>query len=490
MTKRWVLRSAWTALALALIAPAGAQTPAPATAAYFEFGTVVAIGQHTVDVQTFDANRQRVVQHNFALTRESRADVVRVGDTVEVIYTPGASPAAQWTVRRLVYLATGVPQPGPPGSSARAQEVDPDARVPSPTSANLGRNGNVAAGSSRSVALPGAAAGGKTPASPSSVDLGSAAKPKQTTVISTSLAAPDIAARPKPITTREVARQTPAEECNRGSADWPAQPLRLAVLDFRYPTEREEAHDIGTTGGGSGTAVADLVFSRLDALNQFAMSRGDRSRVYRADFAGAARAGRELGADAVLAGTFAPVDPPPGSDPDFPPPKSYELRAGIVDTCTGQLLLRLTSVSCPPGVDPNAAANGPSCKRLAVTAKQASDPKEMAHAFTQPIDALLYPLEHNGPPPGTLGSAGVVTAAENGHVTIRLPAGTKLQAGDQVAVHAWRLTKNPSTYTLHNLHDEEIGRVKLDGVQGGVARGAFTGEYPPLPGDTAELVTE
>ena len=200
--------------------------------------------------------------------------------------------------------------------------------------------------------------------------------------------------------------------------------------------------------------------------------------------------GRELGVDAVLAGTFAPVDPPAGSDPDFPPPKSYELRAGIVDTCTGQLLMRLTSVACPEGLDPNSSINAAACKRFSVTAKQALDPKESVAAFRTPIDALLNPLEHNGPPPGTQGSAGVVTAADNGSVTIKLPAGSQLKAGDQVELHAYRLTKNPTTYTLHNLHDETIGRVTITSLRGGTAIGSFAGDFPPRPGDTAELIPE
>jgi hypothetical protein len=65
-----------------------------------------------------------------------------------------------------------------------------------------------------------------------------------------------------------------------------------------------------------------------------------------------------------------------------------------------------------------------------------------------------------------------------------------LKSGDQVAVHAWRLTKNPTTYTLQNLHDNEIGRVTLSRVQGSLATGTFAGDFPPHPGDTAELITQ
>ena len=502
------------ALLLGAAGSASGQAANPNIPSYFEFGTVVSLGQRTLDIQLFDEHRQRIVQHSFVLSKETRADVVHVGDTVEIIYTPGVD----WTARRVVLLTAGIPKSGSPTDGAREVPTATNARipqqvggakVPAAMSSGVGRttaaaaripattaaalkNGTAApptAATPRNVVVPAAAVAAKSAATASAVDLGNAAKPKATSVIDVPLGAGE-AALPKTPTATAVAHEMPAEECNRSSADWPSQPLRLAVLDFRYPTEREEAHDIGTTGGGSGTAVADLIYARLDQLNEFAMSRGDRTRLYRADFAGAARVGRELGVDAVLAGTFAPVDPPPGSDPDFPPAKTYELRAGIVDTCTGQLLLRLTSVSCPDGLDPNSAVNAASCKRFAVTAKQAMDPKDAARSFRAPLDALLYPLEHNGPPPGTEGSAGVVTYADMGAVTIKLPTGTHLKPGDQVALHGSRLTKNPTTYTLHNLHDEEIGRVTLKSLQAGIAVGTFVGDFPPHAGDTAELIPE
>jgi hypothetical protein len=490
---------AWLALASAPLsaqAPPAKSTPASQPPSYFEFGTVVSLGQRTLDLQAVDQATQRPVRFTFLLATDARTDVVHPGDAVEVIYT---SSGKDWTVRRLILLNTSIPKPGPPIGEARQVPPATPIRVtprgappppPAASSAALGGNADPASAptGTRGVTLAAGTAAKSAPAPTGSIDLGAApAKVKTAPVLDVPMGA-DPAVQLKPLTTKTVAHEMPAAECNRSSADWPSQPLRMAVLDFRYPTEREESHDIGTTGGGSGTAVADLVFARLDSLNEFAMSRGDRTRLYRADFAGAARVGRELGVDAVLAGTFAPVDPPPGSDPDFPPAKSYELRAGIVDTCTGQLLMRLTSVLCPPGLDPNAAANAASCKRLSVTAKQASDPKETATAFKGPLDGLLYPLEHNGPPPGTEGSAGVVTAADNGSVTIKLVAGSTLKPGDQVALHAWRLTKNPTTYTLHNLHDEEIGRVTLSAVKGGTATGTFTGDFPPRPGDTAELI--
>ena len=477
-----------------------AQTPraqAGPPQSFYEFGTVVSLNQRTIDIQTFNQQKQRTVQYSFALSRETKADVVHVGDSVEVIYEP---TGADWTIRRLILLAAGIPKAGPPADDRREVPKAVDARILPPASGahvpaatsvthSAAAPGASSTATTRSVTVPAGTTGSARPGTAASVDLPTAPRPKPTQVIDTSLAGSDLAAKPRPITTKDVAFEVPRAECNRDSADWPSQPLRLAVLDFRYPTEREEAHDVGTTGGGSGTAVADLIYNRLDQLNEFAMSRGDRTRLYRADFAGAARVGRELGVDAVLAGTFKPMDPPPGSDPDFPPAKTYELSAGIVDTCTGQLLERLISVQCPAGLDPNAAANAASCKPFSVTAKQATDPKEQSHAFKSPIDALLYPLEHDGPPPGTEGSAGVVTAINAAAVTIKLPAGTSLKAGDQVALHAWRLTKNPTTYTLHNLHDEEIGRVTLTSVKAGIATGTFTGDFPPHTGDTAELIS-
>ena len=529
--QKWYGQALLATLAMLASVPVYGQAANPNIPTYFEFGTVVALGQKNLDIQLFDEHKQRMVQHTFVLSRETRADVVHVGDTIEVIYTPGVD----WTARRLVLLTAGIPKPGFPADAGRDVPVVGAARLPAPASgakvpapvnAGVGRGSSAtakvptptnaalkgsptpaanastahnvalggatptnAASGARSVVIPATAGSAKAIPTASEVALGSAAKPKLAEIIDVPLGAGE-AAMPKTPTAKTVAREMPAEECNRSSADWPSQPLRMAVLDFRYPTEREEAHDFGTTGGGSGTAVADLIYSRLDQLNEFAMSRGDRTRLYRADFAGAARVGRELGVDAVLAGTFAPVDPPPGSDPDFPPAKSYELRAGIVDTCTGQLLMRLTSVACPEGLDPNSSVNAAACKRFAVTAKEAMDPKEAVTAFRVPIDALLHPLEHNGPPPGTAGSAGVVAAADNGEVTIKLPAGSQLKVGDQVALHAYRLTKNPTTYTLHNLHDEEIGRVTIKQVHGGTAVGSFVGDFPPHPGDTAELVTE
>jgi hypothetical protein len=294
-----------------------------------------------------------------------------------------------------------------------------------------------------------------------------------------------------PRSSKDMAIDRPNEECNRSSADWPTQPLRLAVLDFRYPTEREEAHDIGTTGGGSGTAVADLVFERLEQLeavdDRYAFSRGDRRRLDRSDFAGAARLGRQLGVDAVLAGTFVPVISPAQAADDPTPPKTYELRAGIVDTCTGQLLLQTSSVDCPGGLEPGitTGANPATCKRLSTTAAQTADPKANAGAYKPLLDDLLFPLEH--PSPMAQQSAiGKVTAVQGNDVTLQLAPHTGFKAGDQVGIHASRLAKNPTTYTLRNLQDEEIGRLAIRDVQGTTVRGTFIGDYPARAGDTVE----
>jgi hypothetical protein len=60
--------------------------------------------------------------------------------------------------------------------------------------------------------------------------------------------------------------------------------------------------------------------------------------------------------------------------------------------------------------------------------------------------------------------------------------------GEQLAVHATRLAKNPITYTLNDLHDQEIGRMSVSSVQGSTATGSFTGDIPPKAGDAVEVV--
>ena len=435
---------------------------------YFEFGTVVSIGQSSVDLQTTTPAH---TVRRFNLTADTRADVVRIGDTIEVIYTPSGTDL---TARRLVLLNAGIPKAGPPLGAAG---------IPVPQPAAIGRSTGSRPTSPQTVVIvPPPTKAASAPAG-SQVNLGAQSKPKPATVIATPMAAPpSISVKLPTPRTKDIAHDAPAQECNRSVADWPAQPLSMAVLDFRYPTEREEAHDVGKVGGGSGTAVADLVYSRLQEVSGFAISRGDRDKLYRGDFAGAARLGRKMGVDAVLAGTFQPVDANDST------PKAWELRAGIVDTCTGQLLMRLSSAICPNGIDLGTGAEGARCQRFSVTAKQALTPESQAEAFKVPLDALLAPLEHSGTPLGQIASGGVITAIDNEAVTLKLTTAAILKTGDQLAIHAWRLTKNPSTYTLHNLQNEEIGRVTIASVQGRVATGLFTGDFSPKVGDTAETV--
>ena len=273
----------------------------------------------------------------------------------------------------------------------------------------------------------------------------------------------------------------PARNASAPLTIGPPAPFPSSVLDFRYPTDREESHDIALVGGGSGTAVADIIYNRLAAQPEFTVDRGDRRRLDRTDIAGAARLGRQMGVDAVLAGTFNPIDQPPYDD-GTARPAIYELRAGLVDTCTGQVLMKLASETCASNTDPTTC-------RQTITAKQASNPAAFAQAFQQPIDTLLYPLEHNSTDATpTADATGVITSASANTVTLHLTPGASLRPGDQLAVHASRLTKNPSTYTLNILHDQEIGRLAIRNIQGATAIAAFTGDIPPKPGDTAQPI--
>lgn len=505
MTRTFHRRAVAVALAFSI-----SQLRAQAPQSYFEFGTVVALGRGTVDIQTFDQQLQRTVQHSFSFAKGSRVDVMHINDTVEVIYVPTGN---DWLIRNLVVLSAGIPQPGAPAGQRALSSTVAATSAPTKT---VPKAGAVALPTPTAGTRPGARAGSVTlptqaasnqrgqnagavnlPAqgksaraansSVAAVDLGGTAEKAVPGVITVPLGA-ETAALPTTPRIKTVAHADPSAECNRSDATWPDQPISIAVLDFRYPTEREEAHDIGTTGGGSGTAVADLVLERLTSEDTgIAYSRADRDRLYRADFAGAARLGRRLGVDAVLAGTFQPVDQPLDRD-GFAPPPIYELRAGLVDTCTGQLLERLSSAICPGGIDTGGTQSG--CKRVSITAKQASDPKQTSQAFTPALDALLLPLEHGGTPPGQKGSAGLVSAVNGATVTVQLGNGIRQKVGDLIALHAWRLGKNASTYTLHRLQDEEIGRMTVTSVSGNLATGTFQGDFAPKVGDTAESVSE
>ena len=453
---------------------------------YYEFGTVVAIGSNSIDLQNFDPQLQRMVQHSFALSSRTRADVVHVGDPVEVLFTAGSG---EWLLERLIVLAAGFPLSGlPPAPASREASRGAAATARQPAVAR-DKRASPAAVSSGSAAHA-------APSSPAAQPalLGSAAAPKSTSVVPVALGSPaEAKARANAGKTNAVAIDHPAEECNRSSADWPAQPLRIAVLDFRYPTEHEEAHDNGISGGGSGTAVADLVFARLEDDEQsddrFLVSRADRRRLDRSDFAGAARLGRQLGVDAVLAGTFVPVAEPADAEGFAVVPKTFELRAGIVDTCTGQLLLQTSSVVCAGAVSPGitAGADPKSCTRYAITASESANPKAYLQDFKAPLDALLYPLEHQG---ASGQGGGVVTRVSQDKVTVQLPTHSGVRAGDQLVLYASRLAKNPTTYTLQNLQHGEIGRMSIQTIQGDLASGSYTGDFTPHAGDRAEPAKE
>lgn len=529
---------------------------------YFEFGTVVALGKHDVDLQTFDPQRQRLVQRSYALGKGTQADTVHVGDKVEVIYQAGL-PGAEWVLTRLLVLHGEVPKAGPadnglavemaPGSgagpangpaagsatarpagspgrnagssvspaggqapasaalpaatpantpTAAAVDAAPPAVVPPRRPVNTGRAGRNAAPAvpARTPASTGLSpASSKTPAATKTaaasqpVALGGPAGKAIPGVVSIPLGVGGTAAAPRTPTLKGVAQETPGQECGR-EADWPSLPISMAVLDFRYPTENEEANDVSKTGGGSGTAIADLVYNQLSTEQpEFQMRRGDREKLFRMDFAGAARLGRQLGVDVVLLGTFAPVEVL-SPDPAFPNPlKAYTLRAGVVETCTGQLLYRLTSITCSAasagGPPPVKGMLPPTCPGSEISVKDTVNPLESAAAYKQPIDMLLGPLLHNGTPAGVIGSAGVVTAVNGNIVTIRVgPHGAR--NGAPVSIHAFRLAKNPVTNTLQHFEDTEIGRLTVQRVNGALATGTYSGDVPPKPGDTAEVITE
>ena len=514
---------------------------------YFEFGTVVAMGKHDVDLQTFDPQRQRLVQRSYALGKGTQADTVHVGDKVEVIYQAGA-PGAEWVLTRLLVLHGEVPKAGPADNGlavdvapragagaarpagnaaasaapdfapaapsapsaplpdtartaaapATAANTAPPAVVPARKPVNTGRGGkNTAAVPARApasaTALNKAPANAKGAGTTQPVALGGTAGKAIPGVISIPLGVGGTTAAPRAPGLKGVTQEAPGQECGR-EADWPSLPISMAVLDFRYPTENEEANDVSKTGGGSGTAIADLVYNQLSAEQpEFQMRRGDREKLFRMDFAGAARLGRQLGVDSVLLGTFAPVEVA-SPDPAFPNPvKAYTLRAGVVETCTGQLLYRLTSITCPAapggGPPPVKGTLPPSCPGSEISVKDTVNPLESAEAYKQPIDMLLGPLLHNGTPAGVIGSAGVVTAVNGNNVTIRVgPQGA--HNGVPVSIHAFRLAKNPSTNTLQRFEDTEIGRLMVQRVNGSTATGTYSGDVAPKPGDTAEVITE
>ncbi len=488
---------------------------------YFEFGTVVALGKHDVDVQTFDPQRQRLVQRSYALGKATQADAVHVGDTVEVIYQAGPA-GTEWMLNRLLLIHGEVPKAGPAASGpavdvapreaaapvvsakASAEGTAPVAVVPAKkpvTTTRAGRStaapANAASGSTTSSSMTGTLAKtakpGGTSANPAPVALGAAAKKVVPGAVAIPLGVSGDAAALRAPKLKGVTQEAPGQQCGR-DADWSTLPISMAVLDFRYPTEHEEANDVSKTGGGSGTAVADLVYNQLAAGQpEFQMRRGDREKLFRMDFAGAARLGRQIGVDLVLLGTFEPVEVV-SPDPAYPnPTQAYTLRAGVVETCTGQLLYKLTSITCAAaasgGPPPARGSVPPSCPGSEIAVKDTLNPRESEGAYRVPIEMLLQPLLHNGTPAGVIGSAGVVTAAAGNSVTIRVgPQGVKV--GEQVSIHSFRLAKNPTTNTLQRFEDMEMGRMTVTQVNGGSATGTYLGDVAPKAGDTAEVITE
>ena len=106
------------ALALAVCSVTGhgtgwAQAGPGGAGSYYEFGTVTAMGQRSVEVQSYDPMQQGIARHSFALDRDTRADLVHVGDAVEVIYS---QDGMELRLRRLVALDAGIPKAGPPNN--------------------------------------------------------------------------------------------------------------------------------------------------------------------------------------------------------------------------------------------------------------------------------------------------------------------------------------------------------------------------------------
>jgi ribosomal protein S17 len=449
---------------------------------FFEFGSVYSIGQRSVELRVYDQEKHAVVQHSFQLSKDTRADVVRVGDVVEVIYTAEGS---QRMAQRVIETSNLAPKAAA-RASAGAGTVAGTKAVPRAGTVTI-PSSTAAPKASAAVATGGVSLGktqeGKVPAA-AAVGLGATVEGKVPTATALSLGAAE-ASTPKMFQPKMVAYDKPAEECHRSDASWASQPIRLGVMDFRYPTEKEDAADMTAKGGGSGTLVADLVFDRLGQNPDYALARGDRDKLYRGDFAGAARLGRLMGVDAVLAGTFQPVPQQLDQDGFAVGPKFYELKAGLVDTCTGQLLMRLVSVKCADGSIPDVAGpSGPAqgCTRYSVTQKQASDPRDDPKSFGPLLDALVGPLVAG---PAWQGAPAKVSETAGNAVRI---AGLQVKVGDTIAIHATRLAKNITTDTLRDLVDEEIGRVIVTAVNGTVATGTFSGDYAPKVGDEADLI--
>ncbi len=443
----------------------GARGQTNASGVKSEFGIVIAHSEASVQLQVYNAKSGEVEIHRYMRKAEAGSDLLHAGDQVQVLFVWNGPTRV---LRRAAILSAplGANTKGPlskqTGTKASRTNVAPDLSSKSKGVAvqQAMHQANLTVG-----AVPNA---GKT--IPAQVELGVKVQAKVSAVTVVPLGIDrGYAAKATAPVSRSVALETPTPACHVSDRDWPGAPLRIVVLDFRYPTEREDAHDLGTASGGSGMAVADLVYARLKQWPEFAVDRGDRRRLDRADIAGAARLGRELGADAVLEGTFFPVEKTAGPDSGVVTLKGYELHAGVVDTCTGQVLMKLRS---------------PSVLSLEV----AQDPATHAVAA---VDGLLAELEG----PAAVSSAGsegtgAVAGIWNGTVTVRMTAGTALKQGDRLSVRATRLAKNPTTYTLVYERAGEIGRIVVRHVDGAMATGRFEGDIPPKVGDGVEIVRE
>ena len=69
----------WVGLVLLLGAVLGAAAQEEKQQSYYEFGTVFAVGQRSVQLRVYDPQKYTVVQHSFLLSKETRADLVRGG---------------------------------------------------------------------------------------------------------------------------------------------------------------------------------------------------------------------------------------------------------------------------------------------------------------------------------------------------------------------------------------------------------------------------
>jgi hypothetical protein len=261
----------------------------------------------------------------------------------------------------------------------------------------------------------------------------------------------------------EVKMDVPDAVCHRSNKAWASQPISIAVLDFGYPGQLEPTH--------SGVALADMVYGRLSADKTFAFSRGDWMKMGYDDATRVAALGRVLGVDAVLAGTWefengaAPAMKRNALLKSSGRRDPLRMAAGLVDTCTGELLLKMTSDGSGQPLTADAALN----------------PHYFMQDLDGAIDRMISPLGHMGDAP--TGDAAVVKTTDQAGVTVQLPAGSPVKVGDQLIITANRIGKDIANYSLHNLTHQEIGKMTVQQVAGNTASGVFSGAYSPMTGD-------